>query len=94
MNTIFLPHDIRYNVSNKATRMGIHLLYLYPQVDNRYSEIAAHIGAPTHDAEELIQEVLKLMSKLNLPKTFAQANVLESNFMENLDSNAEAAIDD
>jgi acetaldehyde dehydrogenase/alcohol dehydrogenase len=93
-NAILLPHVIRYNAATKPTRMGIYPSYHYPQADKRYSEIASHIGAPTHDVEGLITEINELMTKLEIPKSFSEAKVPREKFMENLDSMAEKSFDD
>lgn len=93
-NAILLPHVIRYNATNKPTRMGIYPSYNYPQAEKRYAEIASHIGAPTHDVEGLIKEISTLKSKLEIPNSFAEAKVPREEYMRNLESMSEKAFDD
>ena len=66
-NGILLPHVIRYNASDKPTRMGIFPSYSYPVSIERYSEIAKHIGAPSNDSEGLVIMIQNIKKDLNLP---------------------------
>lgn len=91
---ILLPHVIAYNAVNKPTRMGIYPSYDHPKAAERYALIAKHIGAPTPDADGLIQMCRKVMMDLDAPLTFRDAGVDEAAFCEELDAMAAHAFDD
>mmetsp|Transcript_3284 Transcript_3284/g.4908 ORF Transcript_3284/g.4908 Transcript_3284/m.4908 type:complete len:357 (-) Transcript_3284:3532-4602(-) len=93
-NAILLPHVIRFNASKKPTRMGIYPGYDHPVSQERYSEIAERIGAPTKDPEGLIFMLHGIGEKLNMPQSFQAAGINEKHFIEKLDQMAEEAFDD
>lgn len=93
-NGILLPHVIRYNASEKPTRMGIWPSYTHPVSYDRYSMIAKYIDASSHTPDGLIQMIEDLMTDLNMPLSFKEANVPKDEYMKCLDELAENAFDD
>jgi len=91
---ILLPHVIEYNACESPTKMGIYPSYHYPQAASRYSEIAKHLGAPTHDADGLNKRIKELMVKLETPLSFQEAGVDEVEFINKLDLLSKDAFDD
>ena len=93
-NAILLPHVIRYNSTNRPTKMGIYPSYLFPQAQKRYAELAVRAGATKHDTEGLIEKIYELMAQLDMPTSFRQAKVSRDAFVAHLDTMAEDAFDD
>jgi len=101
-NAILMPHVIRYNANDSPTRMGIYPGYDHPIAKQRYAAIARSLGldrdgkAKTDDelVEAYCAKIIELMRDLNMPLTFRDAGVSESEFMRQLDDIALAAFDD
>mmetsp|Transcript_12608 Transcript_12608/g.36530 ORF Transcript_12608/g.36530 Transcript_12608/m.36530 type:complete len:520 (-) Transcript_12608:200-1759(-) len=97
-NAILMPHVIRYNASDKPTRMGIYPGYDHPIAKARYAQIARHLQLKGDDDEELVeaycQQIVELMQALEMPLSFKEAGLPEDKFMDKLDDMAMAAFDD
>ena len=61
--------------------MGIYPSDTHPQVTQRYFELDEAIGAEESSPEGLIVELQKLAGSLNLPLTFEEADIRESEYM-------------
>jgi len=94
VNAILLPWVIRYNATDKPTKMGIYPSYTHPQARQRYSEIAKTIGASESSPEGLIQAIYELAAELHIPMSFQEAGVEREAFSKALSDMAMKAFDD
>lgn len=62
-NAILLPHVIRYN-GTKPTKMATWPKYNYYRADERYAEIAKHLGLPCSTVEEGVESYAKACAEL------------------------------
>ena len=97
-NAILLNEVIKFNASDRPTKQGTFSQYKYPNMTERYADIAEMLGFEGKTQEESINNLLKglddLREKLEMPKTFKDAGVSEVEFLKQLDEVAEKAFDD
>jgi len=86
-NAILLPYVIEYN-AKKPTKFTAFPKYEKFIADQRYAEIARHVGLPASTVEEgvksLIQAVRDLNTALHEPQSIQASGVEEKAFMDNL----------
>ena len=97
INAILLPYVIKYN-SSTPTKFVSFPKYEYFIADKKYAELSRKMGFKSDTTEDainsLIQEIQKLNEKLNIPKSFKEAGIEESEFMKKLDLLADRAFED
>lgn len=96
-NAILLPYIIEYNAA-KPTKFASWPKYEYYIADERYAEIARHLGLPANTTQEgvasLVKAVRDLMRALNMPMTIKETGVDEQTFMANVDALSDKAFSD
>ena len=96
-NAILLPYVIRYNAS-RPTKFVSFPKYEFYVAAQKYQAIAKRIGLKADTTEEgvnsLIEAVKKLNENLNIPKSFQEAGLSESEFMSKIDLLADRAFED
>jgi acetaldehyde dehydrogenase / alcohol dehydrogenase len=97
-NGLLLPHIIRYNASESPTKQTAFSQYTHPYARERYVRVAEylHLNGKTDNEkiENLVKEIEKIKSKLDLPKTILEAKVSKSDLEKNIDVLTERAFDD
>ena len=97
INAILLPYVIRYNAT-MPTKFVSFPKYEYYIADKKYSELAKKLGLKADTVEEgvasLIEAIKNLNSSLNIPKSFKEAGIEESDFMKKLDLLSDRAFED
>mmetsp|Transcript_34399 Transcript_34399/g.58271 ORF Transcript_34399/g.58271 Transcript_34399/m.58271 type:complete len:882 (+) Transcript_34399:30-2675(+) len=97
-NAVLMPCVIRFNASERPTRMGIYPGYDHPIAKQRHAAIATHLGLKGKTDDELCeaycQAILGLMDDLEMPRTFEKCGVNEKAYFEQIDDMALAAFDD
>lgn len=96
-NAVLLPHVIKYN-SQIPTKFTIFPKYGKFVADYRYAQIARHLNLGGTTQEEqidaLINAVISLMKKLNIPLSIKECGINESEFMAKVPKLAERAFED
>ena len=97
-NALVIDDVIRFNSSEKPTKMGTFPQYDHPKTLHRYAEIADMLGlggkSDTEKMENLIKAIDELKEKVGIKKTIAEYNVTEENFLATLDDMCMNAFDD
>ena len=101
-NALLISHVIRYNATDRPTKMGVMPQYRYPFVKGRYARIADYcglsdgLGADDVDAkiDRLIGAIETLKATLNTPVSLREAGISEPAFLAAVDDLAEQAFDD
>ncbi len=96
-NAILLPYVIKYN-STKPTKFTIFPKYEKFIADQKYAKIARFLGLKSDSTEEavdnLINEIIKLMDNVEMPKSFKEAGIDETLYMANVKKLALQAFED
>ena len=97
INAILLPYVVRYNAT-KPTKFVSFPKYEYFIADEKYAELAKKMGFKADTAQEgvnsLIEEIKKLNNELNIPKSFKDAGIDETEFLAKVDLLADRAFED
>ena len=97
INAILLPYVIKYN-SSRPTKFVSFPKYEYFIADEKYAALAKKVGLKADTVEEgidsLITKIQKMNEKLNIPKSFKDAGVDETEFMAKVDMLADRAFED
>lgn len=96
-NAVLLPYVIAFN-AQKPTKFASFPKYGTFIADEKYAQIARHMGLRASTSEEgvasLIEAVRKLMKLLDCPLTLKELGIPEKAFLASLDSLAERAFED
>ncbi len=96
-NAILLPYVIRYNAS-RPTKFIAYPKYEYPHANERYAEIARHLGLKASSPEEgiasLIEAVKRLMSEVGIPLSLKGAGIKKDELERSLDGMSNNAFAD
>ena len=99
-NAFLLPYVIDYNATDKPTKQGLYPQYRYPFVKGRYGKIVDYL-IPENTfkdndvkVQKLIDMIVDLKNKLNIPKSIKEYGISEKDFLENLDKLSVMAFDD
>lgn len=96
-NAILMPHVIRYN-AKKPTKFAAFPKYEHFIADERYAEIARHLGLPCNTTaegvESLVQAIIKLAKEMNVPMSIADCGVTKEQFESRVEYLAERAFED
>ncbi len=100
-NSLMLEEVIRFNSSEKPTKMGTFPQYAYPQCKARYADVARYVGLKGKNDDELVEALIAklkaLQEAIGQPKTIKEAlgdKVTEEQFLARLDQMTEDAFDD
>ena len=96
-NAVLLPHVIAYNGS-KPTKFTSFPKYESYIADEKYAQIARHLGLPASSTNEgvqsLVNAVNNLMKKLEMPMSIRECGVNESEFMSKITELSDTAFSD
>lgn len=96
-NAILLPYVIEYN-AQMPTKFATFPKYGKFIANEKYAEIAKHLGLPCSTTEEgvasLVKAVRDLAASLNIPKSIKELGVEEKPFFANLHRLADRAFED
>ena len=97
-NALVIDDVIRFNSSEKPTKMGTFPQYEYPCTRHKYAEVADMLGLGGKDDQEKVENLIKaideLKEKVGIKKTIAEYNVTEEAFLASLDDMSIKAFDD
>ena len=101
-NALLISHVIRYNATDRPTKMGVMPQYRYPFVKGRYARIADYCGLSEGLGEDqvdakidrLIGAIESLKASLGIPLSLRDAGISEPAFLAAVDDLAEQAFDD
>ena len=100
-NSLMLEEVIRFNSSEKPTKMGTFPQYAYPHCKANYADVARYCGLKGKNDDELVESLIKKLKELQKavgqPKSIKEAlgdKVSEEQFLERLDAMVEEAFDD
>ncbi len=99
-NALLLDEVIRFNATDKPTKMAGFAQYKYPNAKARYAKIADFMGftkgneSDEEKAKVLRGEVAKLKTRIGIKATIAEYGISEEEFLSKLDEMVEAAFDD
>lgn len=96
-NAVLLPYVIEYN-AKVPTKLASFPKYDKFVADEKYAEIARTLGLPAKTADEgvksLVKAIRELMKSMNMPSSFAECGVNESEYMQKLSDVALKAFED
>ena len=97
INAILLPYVIKYNAS-KPTKFVSFPKYEFFIADQKYAEMAKCMGLKVDTVEEGVNSLIKTIQELNrsvnIPSSFKETGIDESEFMEKIDMLADRAFED
>ena len=97
-NALVIDDVIRFNSSEKPTKMGTFPQYEYPCTRRKYAEVADMLGLGGKNDQEKVENLIKaideLKEKVGIKKTIAEYNVTEEAFLASLDDMSIKAFDD
>lgn len=99
-NAMLITNVIRFNATNKPIKQGTFSQYGYPQVTERYAEVADHLGLTTTKdqtkvkVEKLLTWLDELKTDLNIPHSIQEYGIKEADFLARVDELALDAFDD
>lgn len=96
-NAILMPHVIRYN-AQKPSKFVSFPKYEHFIADERYAEIAKHLGLKANTTaegvESLVNAIFDLAKKLNIPMSIRENGVEKKDFEAKVDYLADKAFED
>ena len=97
-NALLIDEVIRFNSSEKPTKMGTFSQYDHPHTLERYAEVAEYLGCKGKTNEEkveaLITKIDELKDYIGIKKTIKDYAPDEKDFLDRLDEMVEQAFDD
>ena len=97
-NALLIEEVMKFNISEAPTKMGAFSQYEYPNVLERYVEVANFIGISGKDDidtfNKLIVAIGDLKESVGIKKTIKEYGIDEKAFLESLDEMVEQAFDD
>lgn len=97
-NALLIEEVMKFNISERPTKMGAFSQYEYPITLERYVEVANFIGISGKDDKDtfnkLIDAIGKLKESVGIKKTIKEYGIDEKAFLDSLDEMVEQAFDD
>jgi acetaldehyde dehydrogenase/alcohol dehydrogenase len=97
-NSLLINEVMKFNISERPTKMGAFSQYEYPDILERYVEVANFIGITGKDDMDTFNKLLDaiddLKDKIGIKKTIKEYGIEEKAFLESLDEMVEQAFDD
>lgn len=97
-NALLIKEVMKFNISERPTKMGTFPQYEYPNVLERYVEIANFIGINGKDDMDTFNKLLAaiddLKERVGIKKSIKDYGIDEKAFLESLDEMVEQAFDD
>lgn len=97
-NALIIEEVMKFNISEKPTKMAAFSQYKYPNILERYNEVANFIGITGKDQMDtfnnLIKAIRELKVKLGIKNSIKDYGIEEKAFFDTLDEMVEQAFDD
>lgn len=97
-NALLIKEVMKFNISERPTKMGAFSQYEYPNILERYVEVANFIGISGKDDMDTFNNLLtaidKLKESVGIKKSIKEYGIDEKAFLESLDEMVEQAFDD
>ena len=97
-NALMIDEVLRFNASERPTKMGTFPQYDHPHTLERYCEVADSLGIKGKSNEEKLENLIKaideLKAKVGIKETIRDYVPDEKDFMDRLDAMTEQAFDD
>jgi acetaldehyde dehydrogenase/alcohol dehydrogenase len=97
-NALLIEEVMKFNISDRPTKMGTFSQYQFPHALERYVECANFIGINGKDEldtfNKLLAAIATLKEKIGIKKTIKDYGIDEKVFLETLDEMVEQAFDD
>ncbi|MDQ0327632.1 acetaldehyde dehydrogenase/alcohol dehydrogenase [Rhodopseudomonas julia] len=97
-NALLISNVIRYNSADIPTKQTAFSQYDRPKGVARYAQIARHLGLSGERDHERVQSLIawvdELKEELEIPESIQAFGIKEADFLDKVDSLAEAAFDD
>lgn len=97
-NALLIEEVMKFNISERPTKMGAFSQYEYPNILERYVEVANFIGITGKDDmdtfNKLIDAIGALKESVGIKKTIKEYGIDEKAFLDQLDEMVEQAFDD
>lgn len=97
-NGLIVCEAIRFNATKSPRKQATFPQYKYPEAIERYAHAANVLGfggkTDEESIENLIQAIEKLKKDINIPTSFKEAGINETEFFKHLDHMSELAFDD
>jgi acetaldehyde dehydrogenase/alcohol dehydrogenase len=97
-NALMINEVLKFNASEKPTRMGTFPQYDHPHTLARYAEVADYLklGGKSDEEklEKLTQAIEELKAKIGIKKSIQEYGIDEKDFLDRLDDMVEQAFDD
>ena len=97
-NALLIDEVMKFNISERPAKMGAFPQYEYPNILERYVEVANFLGITGKDDRDTFQQLLdaidKLKERVGIKKSIKEYGIDEKAFFETLDEMVEAAFDD
>lgn len=97
-NALMINEVIRFNASETPIKMGTFSQYSYPHTQERYAEVADHLGIKGATAQQKVDGLIKaldeLKQKVGIKMSIKDYGIDEKLFLEHLDEMTEQAFDD
>lgn len=97
-NALMLEEVMRFNASEKPTKMGTFPQYGYPHTLARYAEVTDYLGLGGKTNEEKLERLIKavneLKARVGIKPTIRDYVSDEKDFLDRLDAMTEQAFDD
>jgi len=97
-NALLIKEVMKFNISERPVKMGTFPQYEYPNILERYVEVANFIGINGKDDmdtfNKLLEAIDKLKESVGIKKSIKDYGIEEKAFLETLDEMVEQAFDD
>lgn len=97
-NAVLLPYVIKYNGCSTPSKFAIFPKYEKFVADEKYADVAKHLGLPASTPAEgvasLIKAIRELIKELDMPMTIKECGVEEKAFLSKVDLLADRAYED
>ncbi len=97
-NALMICHIIRFNASEKPSRMGSFPQYDHPNALRRYAEVAEFLGLGGENDEEktesLIEKIEELKALIGIKKSIKDYGIDEREFLDKVEEMTAQAFDD
>jgi len=97
-NALLIKEVMKFNISERPTKMGAFSQYEYPNILERYVEVANFLGISGKDDMDTFHKLLNAIDKLKesvgIKKSIKEYGIDEKVFFDTLDEMVEQAFDD
>lgn len=97
-NALLIEEVMKFNISERPTKMGAFSQYEYPNILERYVELANFIGISGKDDMDtfnnLLLEIGRLKNSVDIKKSIKDYGIDEKAYLDSVDEMVEQAFDD